>query len=92
MSHMVFLNFSIDLFLENRHMLHTVILNFTKIQEHCISPKNRHISHMVFLNFSIDLFLENRHMSHMVFLNFTKIRSIASLYKPPHVTYGVLEF
>ena len=49
MSHMVFLNFSIESrSKKTRHMSHTVLLNFTKIQEHCISLKNCNMSHVTY--------------------------------------------
>ena len=56
MSHVVFLNLSIESLSKNpSHVTYGV----TKIQEHSISLKNRHMSHMVFLNFSIEsLFLK----------------------------------
>ena len=49
-------------------MSHTVILNFTKIQEHCISLKNRHLSHMVFLNFSIESLLKKTVTCHILII------------------------
>ena len=49
-------------------MSHTVLLNFTKIQEHCISLKIRHMLHMVFLNFSIEsLSKKPSHVTYGVF-------------------------
>ena len=68
-------------------MSHTVSLNFTKIQEHCISLKNRHMSHVVFLNFSIESLSKNP--SHVTY-GVTKIQEHSMSLKNRHMSHMVL--